>query len=176
MRRINKRTTWVLAVALAIAAAVSLTLAVRNGGQGQGSYSLSSKTARHQSLGTRSLPGLSEAFIGAVNSTDIHIVPAKGPAAVSAESAVSAALAQAPPGSSALAAGLVTLTDSQHPAGVLAWAIQTTPAGAASVGPARPPGTHNHYAPPPRYNFAVNFVDASTGAWLEGVSGYSPGL
>lgn len=148
-----------LAMALAMAAAVSLTLAAR--------------------VGNGSPPGLSSAFLGAVNSTDVHIVPAKGPAAVSEESAVSAALAQEPPGASSPAAELVTLTDSRHPAGVLAWAVQTIPVGGYIAGGGPVPGANPnvpvHYTPP-RRNFRVDFVDASTGAWLGGVSGYGPGL
>jgi len=154
-----KRTTWVLAVTLTMAAAVSLTLAARNGSQ-----------------------GFSAAFISAVNSADVRIVPAGQTAAVTVteKSAVAAALAELPPGSSASAADLVTLTNSQYPGGMLAWAIETIPAGGYSGFSCGPPprrGTAGpHHCQPPRQNFRVDFVDASTGAWLEGVSGYSSGL
>lgn len=172
-----KRTIWVSAVTLTMAAAVSLALVTQNGSQG--SYSLISRAARNESPSTgSSSPGLSAAFISAVNSTDVQIVPASGPAPVTEASAVAAALAELPPGSSASAGGLVMLTNSQYPAGVLAWAIETTPAGgfSAGSGPMGAPDQASAQASPPLRNFRVDFVDASTGAWLEGVAGYSSGL
>lgn len=138
-----------------------------------------SRAARNESPSTgSSSPGLSAAFISAVNSTDVQIVPASGPAPVTEASAVAAALAELPPGSSASAGGLVMLTNSQYPAGVLAWAIETTPAGgfSAGSGPMGAPDQASAQASPPLRNFRVDFVDASTGAWLEGVAGYSSGL
>jgi hypothetical protein len=170
-----KRTTWVLAVTLTMAAAVSLTLAARNGSHGQGGYAPISKTARNESLHTGSLPGLSAAFISAVNLTDVRIVAASQTAPVTEESAIAAVLAELPPGSSATAGDLVMLTNAQHPDGVLAWAIETTPAGGFHAASGGPPGAGQQPSPPPR-NFRVDFVDASTRAWLEGVEGYSPGL
>jgi hypothetical protein len=70
------------------------------------------------------------------------------------------------------------LTNAQHPDGVLVWAIESTGSyGWVSGGPVGIRGTTgaHQYQPPPQ-NFRVDFVGASTGAWLEGVSGYSPGL
>ena len=160
-----KRTIWVSAVTLTMAAAVSC-----------GSYSAGSKTARNASSATGPMPALSATFISAVNSTDVQIVTTNAPAPVTEQSAVAAAMAQLPPGSSASAADLVMLTNSQYPAGELVWAIETVPAGgyhAASGGPPRVAGTQP--SSPPR-NFRVDFVDASTGAWLEGVEGYNSGL
>jgi len=177
-----KRTIWVLAVTLSMAAAVSLTLAARNGSHGQGGYAPISKTARDESLRTGSLPGLSAAFISAVNLTDVRIVAASQTAPVTEQSAVAAVLAQVPPGSSATAGDLVMLTNAQHPDGVLAWAIESTGSfGWASGGPAvlrRGTAGAHHYQPPrpPRPNFRVDFVNARTGVWLEGVEGYSSGL
>ena len=138
-----------------------------------GSYSLGSKTGRNESRTTAPLPGLSAAFIRAVNSTDVQIVTKSAPAPVTEQSAVATALAEVGPGSSALAGGLVMLTNAQHPAGELAWAIETKPADgyhAVSGGPVGAPH------PAPLRNFRVDFVDASTGTWLEGVEGYSSGL
>ena len=172
MTRRSTRTTWVVAVPLTIAVVGSVIVAARHG-QDKGGYSLNSKTAPISSSRAAPYPGLSAAFVSAVNSTDVQIVPTSESAPVTEESAATAALAQLPPGSSASAAELVTLTNSQYPNGVLAWAIDTDPAGgyhAASGGPVGAP----HPAPP--RNFRVDFVDASTGTWLEGVEGYSSGL
>ena len=173
MTRRSTRTTWVVAAPLTIAVVVSVVVAARHG-QDKGGYSLNSKTAPISSSSAALYPGLSAAFVRAVNSADVQIVPTSESAPVTEESAATAALAQLPPGSSASAAELVTLTNSQYPNGVLAWAIDTDPAGgyhAPSGGPVGAP----HPAPPPR-NFRVDFVDASTGTWLEGVEGYSSGL
>lgn len=168
--RIN-RTIWVPAVTLAMAAVVSC-----------GSYSPGSKTARNESRTAAPLPGLSAAFISAVNATDVQIVTQSAPAPVTEQSAVATARAEWPPGSPPSAAGLVRLTNLQHPAGVLAWAIVTTGSFAASGGPGpvhaisgRPAEAAQQPSPPPR-NFRVDFVDASTGAWLEAVEGYSSKL
>lgn len=150
-----------LAVTLTMAAAVSC-----------GSYSLGSKTARNESQTTGPLPGLSAAFISAVNLTDVQIVTTSTAAPVTEESAVATALAELGPGSSPSAAGLVMLTNAQHPAGVLAWAMETTGRFAGSGGPV---GMGHRPSPPPM-NFRVDFVDASTGAWLEAVLGYSSSL
>jgi hypothetical protein len=154
-----------LAVTLTMAAVVSC-----------GSYSAGGKTAGDELQITAPLPALSAEFISAVNSTDVQIVTTSAPASVTEQSAVTAALAQMPQGSSASAADLVMLTNAQYPAGELVWAIETVPAGgyqAVSVGPVRPGRTVS--TPPPR-NFRVDFVSASTGAWLEGVEGYDPSL
>lgn len=156
-----KRTICVSAVTLTMAAAASC-----------GSYSLGSKTVRNESQATAPLPGLSAAFISAVNSTDVQIVSTSTPAPVTEQSAVATALAELGKGSSPSAAGLVMLTNAQHPAGVLAWAIETTGVFVGSGGPA---GVGHQPSPPPM-NFRVDFVDASTGAWLEGVTGYSSSL
>jgi hypothetical protein len=153
-----------LGVTLTMAAAVSC-----------GSYSLGSKTARNESQTTGPVPALSAAFISAVNSTDVQIVTASTAAPVTEQSAVATALAQLPPGSSATAADLVMLTNAQHPAGVLVWAIETTPAGGFHAASGGPPGAGQQPSPPSR-NFRVDFVDASTGAWLEAVEGYSTSL
>jgi len=169
----SKRTAWLVAVPLAMAVVVSVILAAR-AGQEKSGYTLNSKTAPIASSSAAPVPSLSAAFVSAVNSTDVQIAPATGPASVGEASAVSAALGALPPGSSALAAELVTLTNSQYPTGVLAWAIETIPAGGISAGSGGPAGTHQP-SPPPR-NFRVDFVDASTGAWLEGVAGYSADL
>jgi hypothetical protein len=156
----------VLAVTLTMAAAVSC-----------GSYSAGGKTAEDESQTTEQpLPALSAAFISGVNSIDVQIVTTSAPASVAEQPAVAAALAQLPQGSSASAADLVMLINSQHPAGELVWAIETVPAGgyhAVSVGPVRPGRTVS--SPPPE-NFRVDFVNASTGAWLEGVQGYDASL
>jgi hypothetical protein len=163
----TKRTIWVSAVTLTMAAVVSC-----------GSYSLGSKTGRNESRTTAPLPGLSAAFIRAVNSTDVQIVTKSAPAPVTEQSAVAAALAQLPQGSSASAAGLVMLTNYQYPAGELVWAIETVPAGgyyAVSGGPVRRPGS-TASAPPPPENFRVDFVNASTGVWQEGIQGYDASL
>jgi hypothetical protein len=163
-----KRAIWVLAVTLTMAAAVSC-----------GSYHAGGKTAGDELQVTGPLPALSAAFISAVNSTDVQIVatsaPASGPAPVAEQSAVAAALAQMPKGSSASAADLVMLTNFKYPAGELVWAIETVPAGGYAVlaGPMPRPG--HTMSPPPR-NFRVDFVSASTGTWLEGVEGYDPSL
>jgi hypothetical protein len=147
-------------------------------GHTEGGYAAISKTAQ----GARSLPGLSAAFVSAVNLTDVRVVAAgqTPPVTVTEQSAVAAVLAQLPSGSSVSAGDLVTLTNAQHPDGVLAWAIESTGSyGGVSGGPVGIRGTTGaHHQPrrPPRPNFRVDFVDASTGAWLEGVSGYSPGL
>jgi hypothetical protein len=171
-----KRATWVLAVTLSMAAVVSLTLAARNGGHAQGGDAKVSKTAR--SAG--SLPGLSAAFVRAVNLTDVRVVAASQtpPVTVTEQSAVAAVRAQLPSGSSVSAGDLVTLNNAQHPDGVLAWAIESTGSftwvSGGPVGIRRTAGAQ--HSRPPTPNFRVDFVDASTGAWLEGVSGYSPGL
>jgi hypothetical protein len=165
-----KRATWALAVTLTIAAAVSC-----------GSYSAGGKTAGDESQTTEQpLPALSAEFISAVNSTDITIATTSAPASVAEQSAVAAALAQLPQGSSASAAGLVMLTNYQYPAGELVWAIETVPAGghyAVSGGPVRRPGsTASAPPPPPPENFRVDFVNASTGVWQEGIQGYDASL
>lgn len=157
-----KRTIWVSAVTLTMAAVVSC-----------GSYSLGSKTGRTESRTTAPLPGLSAAFISAVNSTDVQIVTKSAPAPVTERSAVATALAQMGKGSSPSAAGLVMLTNSQHPAGVLAWAIETL--GSFALAGGGPVGIGDRPSPPPM-NFRVDFVDASTGAWLEAVTSYSSSL
>jgi hypothetical protein len=162
-----KRAIWVLVVALTMAAAVSC-----------GSYSAGGKTAGDELQITGPLPALSSEFISAVNSTDVQIVATSAPASVAEQSAVAAALAQLPQGSSASAADLVMLTNSQYPAGELVWAIETVPAHgyqAISGGPA-PFRSGQTMSPPPPRNFRVDFVSASTGAWLEGVEGYDPSL
>ena len=159
-----KRTIWVLAVTMTMAAAVSC-----------GSHSVGSETARNESQTTRPLPGHSAAFISAVNSTDVQIVTTSAPAPVTEQSAVAAALAQMPPGSSASAADLVMLTNSQYPAGELVWAIETVPAGGYRAASGGPPGAGHQPSLPPR-NFRVDFVNASTGAWLEGVEGHNSDL
>jgi hypothetical protein len=163
-----KRAAWVLTVTLAMAAAVSCA-----------SYSAGGITAGAESQTTEQpLPALSAAFIRAVDSTDVRIVATSQTAPIAEESALAAALAQLPKGSSASAADLVMLTNSQHPAGKLAWAIETVPAGgyyAVSGGPVRRPGSTASAPPPPPENFRVDFVDATTGAWLEGVQGDSSG-
>ena len=160
-----KRATWALAVTLTIAAAVSC-----------GSYSAGGKTAGDESQTTEQpLPAFSAAFISAVNSTDVQIVTTSAPASVAEQPAVAAALAQLPQGSSASAAELVMLTNDQYPGGELVWAIETVPAGgyhAVSGGPVKPGRTPS--APPE--NFRVDFVNASTGVWLEGVQGYDASL
>jgi hypothetical protein len=158
-----KRAICVLAVTLTMAAAVSC-----------GSHSLGSKTARDESQTAGPLPALSAAFISAVNSTDVQIVTTSAPAPVTEQSAVAAALAQMPPGSSASAADLVMLTNTQYPAGELVWAIETVPAGGYGPLTAGPVGVE--HSPPPTPNFRVDLVNASTGAWLEAVLGYSASL
>jgi hypothetical protein len=165
-----KRAAWVLTVTLAMAAAVSCA-----------SYSAGGKTAGAESQTTEQpLPALSAAFIRAVDSTDVRIVATSQTAPIAEESALAAALAQLPKGSSASAADLVMLTNSQHPAGKLAWAIETVPAGgyyAVSGGPVRRPGsTASAPPPPPPENFRVDFVNASTGVWQEGIQGYDASL
>ena len=169
----STRTAWVVAVPLTMAVVVSVVVAAHHG-QGQGGYSLSSKTAATISSSSAApYPGLSAAFVSAVNSTDVQIAPVSESAPVTEESAATAALAELPQGSSALAAELVTLTNSQYPNGVLAWAIETDPADgyhAASYGPVGAPH------PAPLRNFRVDFVNASTGTWLQGVEGYSSDL
>ena len=127
MTRRSTRTTWVVAVPLTIAVVGSVIVAARHG-QDKGGYSLNSKTAPISSSSAALYPGLSAAFVSAVNSTDVQIVPTSESAPVTEESAATAALADLPPGSSASAAELVTLTNSQYPNGVLAWAIETDPA------------------------------------------------
>lgn len=174
-RRMTRRSTriaWAAAVPLTVAVVVSVVVAARHG-QDKGGYSLNSKTAPISSSSAAPYPDLSAAFVSAVNSTDVQIAPASESAPITEESAATAALAQLGPGSSASAAELVTLTNSQYPNGVLAWAIETDPAGgyhAVSGGPVGKPH------PAPLMNFRVDFVDASTGTWLEGVEGYSSGL
>jgi hypothetical protein len=161
-----KRAIWTLAVTLTMAAAVSC-----------GSYSAGGKTAGDELQTTAPLPALSAEFISAVNSTDVQIVTTSAPASVAEQSAVAAALAQLPQGSSASAADIVMLTNAQYPAGELVWAIETIPAGGFAVlgGPAPFRSGQKVASPPPR-NFRVDFVSASTGAWLEGVEGYDPSL
>jgi hypothetical protein len=109
-----------------------------------------------------------------VNSTDVQIVTKSAPAPVTEQSAVATALAEFSSGSSPSAAGLVMLTNSQHPAGVLAWAIETT--GSFPLAGGGPQAETGHGPSPPAMNFRVDFVDASTGAWLEAVTGYRSGL
>ena len=173
MARRSTRATWVVAVPLTIAVVVSVVVAARHA-QDKGGYSLNSKTAASISSSSPApYPGLSAAFVSAVNSTDVKIAPVSESAPVTEESAATAALADLPPGSSASAAELVTLTNSQYPKGVLAWAIETDPADgyhAVSYGPVGAPH------PAPLRNFRVDFVDASTGTWLQGVEGYSSDL
>lgn len=156
------RTSWVSTLTLTMAAVV-----------GCGSYSLGSKTGRTESRTTAPLPGLSAAFISAVNSTDVLIVTKSAPAPVTEQSAVATALAELGHGPSPSAAGLVMLTNSQHPAGILAWAIETT--GRFALIGGGPAGIAHRPSPPP-LNFRVDFVDAATGAWLEAVTGYSSSL
>ena len=175
MTRTRTRTTWVVAVPLTIAVVVSVVVAARHGQvQDKVGQSLNSNTAPTSSSSTAPYPGLSAAFVSAVNSTDVQIATASESAPVTEESAATAAIAQLPAGSSASAAELVTLTNSQYPNGVLAWAIETDPAGGFHAISGGPAGVA-HPSPPPR-NFRVDFVDASTGTWLEGVEGYSSGL
>jgi hypothetical protein len=165
------RTTWVVAVPLVIAVVASVIAAARHG-QDRGGYSPNS-TASISSSSAAPYPGLSAAFVSAVNSTDVQIAPVSESASVTEGSAATAALAQLSPGSSASAAELVTLTNSQYPNGVLAWAIDTDPAGGYQA-PSYGPAGYSH--PAPERNFRVDFVDAATGTWLEGVEGYSSGL
>ena len=57
----------------------------------------------------------------------------------------------------------------QYPEGVLVWVVQLSPSGRADNGP---PGS-GVSAP---YNFDIQIVNAKTGQWIEGFSGYSPDL
>jgi hypothetical protein len=159
-----KRAAWVLTVTLAMAAAVSCA-----------SYSAGGITAGAESQTTEQpLPALSAAFIRAVDSTDVRIVATSRTAPIAEKSAVAAVLAELPSGSSVTAGDLVTLTNDQHPDGVLAWAIESTGSFAwVSGGPVGIRGKTGAPPRPPRPNFRVDFVDATTGAWLEGVEGYS---
>ena len=124
-----------------------------------------------------SLPAFSSQLVAAINNTDVTVSVVTGPpppsATVPLSSAVSTALLQLPTGSQALAAQLVTMTTAQYPDGLLVWAVQTLPKGGyfgASAGPAGFTGTV-----PPR-NFDVEFVNATSGQWVEGLEGYSAGL
>ncbi|MGH9129371.1 MAG: hypothetical protein ACRDY2_10535 [Acidimicrobiales bacterium] len=111
----------------------------------------------------------------AVNGTDVTIVPAttaeSAVARVTHRAAVAAALHQLEPGSVAMAAELVELTNAQHPHGHLVWAISDDPSG-----PHASPGGCAGCTPPPNYNLRVDFVDATTGKWLEADETYSPKL
>jgi len=126
---------------------------------------------------TGSLPGLSDQLISAVDGTDVTITAVSSAVAASATVSESAATSQvldvATPGSTVVAAQLVELTNSQYPNGDLVWAIQDVPSGGFYGAPGGPPDKNG---PPPPRNFRIDFVDAQTGQWIEGVSGYSAAL
>ena len=138
------------------------------GGCPQGSTDAATTT----SMG--SLPAFSCQLIDAVNATDMTIAVVSpqvaASATVSESAAVSKAVANMPPDSTAVAAQLVEVTDTQYPQGGLVWAVDVVPVLGASSGPM------GHTGPPPPRNFTVQLVDAHTGIWVEGVSGYSADL
>ena len=104
----------------------------------------------------KALPPLPKAFIAAVNKTDLTIVVATAAQASAAtvpeEAAVDAAERANGAGSWAVAASLVELTNAQYPKAHLVWGVDTEPVGEGM--------------------FLVELVDAKTGNWLEGDSGY----
>jgi hypothetical protein len=108
------------------------------------------------SASAKILPALPKAFIAAVNKTDLTIVvatPAQASVAtVPEEAAVGAAERANGRGSWAVAASLVELTNAQYPKAHLVWGVDTEPVGEGM--------------------FLVELVDAKTGNWLEGDSGY----
>jgi hypothetical protein len=104
----------------------------------------------------KALPPLAKAFIAAVKKIDLTIfvaTPAQASAAtVPKEAAVHAAERANGRGSWAVAASPVQLTNAQYPKAHLVWAVDTGPVGEGL--------------------FLVELVDAKTGNWLEGDSGY----
>lgn len=122
------------------------------------------------------LPALTATFVAAVNSTDVTIVPASSVqergAKVTQKAAVATALRQEQPGTVATAAELVELTNAQFPAGHLVWAVEDDPVGNHQGGI----GGVGMKDSTPSYNLSVDFVNAVTGHWLEGVTGYSSKL
>lgn len=119
--------------------------------------------------------GLSNAVVDAVNSTNMTIVlSAISPptTAISEATAEQTVLAQLPPGSVVEAASLVELTDGLYPTGRLAWGVSSNPAGDHSVAG----GVFVGKTAPPQFNFRVDFVDASTGQWLQADMGADPNL
>jgi hypothetical protein len=117
-------------------------------------------------------PALTSSIVSAVNNTDMTITPAAAgqTAMISEATAQATALNQLPPGSAVLGASLVMLTDGLFPAGRLVWAVSVNPAGPHFV--AGGVGT----SMPPEINFRVDFVDATTGQWLQADMGRDPNL
>ena len=80
---------------------------------------------------TGSLPAFSCQLIDAVNATDMTIAAVSpqvaASAAVSESAAVSKALANIPPGPTAVAAQLVEVTNTRYPQGGLVWAVDVVP-------------------------------------------------
>ena len=105
----------------------------------------------------KALPPLPKAFIAAVNNTDLTIVVSTAAQQASSTTVPeTAAVGEAERangrGSWAVAASLVELTNSEYPKADLVWAVDTKPTQEAM--------------------FLVELVDAKTGRWLEGDSGY----
>ena len=93
--------------------------------------------------------------------------------------ALSAVLAEEGARSVAKAAQLVTLDSAQSPNGVLAWAIWVVPEGGyfPVTGPVPIPGSA--VTTPTtlvQNNYQVDFVDATTGRWLQAIESYDPVL
>ena len=83
----STRTAWLVAVPLTMAVVVSVVVAAHHG-QDKGGSSLNSKTAASISSSSAApYPGLSAAFVSAVNSTDVQIAPVSESAPVTEESA-----------------------------------------------------------------------------------------
>ena len=93
--------------------------------------------------------------------------------------ALSAVLAEEGARSVAKAAQLVTLDSAQSPNGVLAWAIWVVPEGGyfPITGPVPIPGsTVTTPTTLVQNNYEVDFVDATTGRWLQAIQSYDPAL
>lgn len=129
-------------------------------------------------MAATNLPMFSGSLISAVDATGETIAPVgEGVVAsvgVPEDSAVSEAVLDSPgTGNVAVAAQVVELSDTLYPNGQLVWAIDIVPSSGFPT-TATPVGYTG--ALPPPDDFMVNFIDASTGKWLEAVSGYSAAL
>lgn len=127
------------------------------------------------------VPPLSENIVDALDHTGVTVSPlsqseiaASGFAGTPAafQDATSAALAELPLGSTVSAASLVTLAGAPGlggPTTVLAWAIQTVPAGGYMTASAGPAGVDEQGRLVP--NYEIDFVNAATGRWIMSTQG-----
>ncbi len=136
-------------------------------------------TTTSTTSGTSTLSALPSSLVNALNSTDVSVTNVQQQStAVPLSTAVSVVLSKAGASSTAHYAGLVDLKDTQDPAGTLAWAIEIIPAngfipfsGPAPTGTGQSTSTTQVHS-----NYEVDFVNASTGQWMQAVQGYDSAL